>query len=102
MVSATCVTNPKAMAAALLLLAVVSAAAPAVAGINLTATAGLDGDSLTQIAHQSETSSAATDAAGAKSDTRAEPAPGQLLSTLGSLALGIIGLLWIRRHTAEL
>lgn len=28
--------------------------------------------------------------------------PYQTLSTLGALALGIIGLLWVRRHTAEL
>lgn len=32
-----------------------------------------------------------------------ESAPSsQTLSTLGALALGIIGLLWVRRHTAEL
>lgn len=32
----------------------------------------------------------------------AEAKPEHLLSTLGSLVLGIIGLLWVRRHTAEL
>lgn len=26
----------------------------------------------------------------------------QALSTLGALSLGILGLLWVRRHTAEL
>lgn len=26
----------------------------------------------------------------------------QTLSTLGALALGVLGLLWVRRHTAEL
>lgn len=26
----------------------------------------------------------------------------QTLSTLGALSLGILGLLWVRRHTAEL
>lgn len=26
----------------------------------------------------------------------------QSLSTLGALALGVLGLLWVRRHTAEL
>lgn len=28
--------------------------------------------------------------------------PEHALSTLGALALGIIGLLWVRRHTAEM
>ena len=40
------------------------------------------------------------DAEAADSDESA--ARYQTLSTLGALALGIIGLLWVRRHTTEL
>lgn len=47
--------------------------------------------------------SAGGESAGGES-ARAENVGGglQALSTLGALALGLLGLLWVRRHTAEL
>lgn len=52
--------------------------------------------------HVSQASAGPDEKAG---DAAAEEASGvtyQNLSTLGALLLGVLGLLWVRRHTAEL
>jgi MYXO-CTERM domain-containing protein len=58
---------------------------------------------------QNEAAAAPLAAALPESSTRADELPPaestdayQTLSTLGALGLGVLGLLWVRRHTADL
>jgi hypothetical protein len=94
------------LAAALLLITAVSAggaATAATANPEPLSQTGFHSHSHLPGAWDGRSSSSVARTADANADAaRAQAKPEHLLSTLGSLALGIIGLLWVRRHTAEL
>ncbi|MEQ8859991.1 MAG: hypothetical protein RIC56_15210 [Pseudomonadales bacterium] len=87
MTSATC--------RALILTTLLAVAAPSIAGA---------GRAMTH--DHADTHSAVERSDGADpvptADLNGDNPTAQTLSTLGALALGVVGLLWVRRHTAQL